>query len=1576
MAEDIKEKVAEAVKEKQKAKEFKDTSIVEYTRKYQAQYDIITAKDLTDIEKDPITAYKLIDKAKVWPVYVPEQLKEQGLNSGSAYLAVKVRESLTSKPEDNAKARELYVESVAELRTLLQTPSADYEIKEQLYIFYKKYGKIITDALLDKSKFRFLSGDYIDDKTLERVWGKRFINQIKFSSESAKTIFLEANMFNSFSVEESQKIKEIKKSRANDIVVKYKELLSRAKESTTAAQLGAVLSTFYRSYDNKKSLEDNKELAIGIIEHVITRESNLAKNPSLKPYELPREGDWSWTGIKKEDKPKEEKDQWTDDLFDFYGIKKNIKTIALDFIKRTGGLPVPEITVESIRKYFGYSDVVFGNYVRDKESKEHVRHFLGAMVDLAELLNVDIKAINEFGNLSIFFGALGCGSFTGAMACYYPSRKAINLTKKTGDGSLAHEWSHYLDNISGESKEVRNDSKYGTLGGAYNDNAEIKEAFNKINSAIKNGLPFEVVPKFSKYKTKKFVTYRLYGTTAQECVDAIQRKHPNYKDYYFVKNNKDAIGYFRYIATKFDLENIAVSLTVKSSNYYYISSRYETGKQYFTNPKELFARAFEAYVEYKLEQQERASNYLVSIKNNLGLIALFAPKEQWPYPHGEELQNIVIAFDNLLKVFKREFNIGDFSWFSDIRQDEYIDLEKSKEEKVASGVIVTEENQVTTIDEKGDTQSEYIPDIFLLTKNEAKILGIAYHGVTKYDDSNSEYIYLGDLKLASIYAQSSKIEEYEYNLNRAYIVERDIDFDPINYFIKQYWSSHPNSKWHPDTTDYVISQLKGRGYDGLIIRESAIETEKGYNEIGGTYGDPQIIVFDRKNVVKIKEINETESTEMHSQEDAQIEEGEIPKETENSSSTQYLRSTQEEKIDKVLFDNAKVKNWSDLPINWKVPKPVNPVKYSEAKWTDKKFMDIIKVFASKDELKPALTGIYFDSKSKKVSVSDGHRLLITHTDHTDGNIHTIDGKNIIDAQYPDYLSVIPEKYNHVYEFDLLKLKTYCDACLNGRYCNETTKQVRFLAAQPIGFNIDYLLDCIEALMKIGYQTAHMGYNEPSKGIVLCPTAEEARNPLKSKLAILLMPVMISDYFAGSNSTGTLGTEDLDWEHEITAYFSFIDNNIHNEDGTLAEFDPLLQTTYQGLRENEYKALNSIMSKNPVVPILEVMAVVDNKAMATDLQSWLVLNEINLPNGLYILLNGALRNATDYGYDLEHFPKLPELLNEKTYFDISFEKLKTEFKRCIQAVSDDEMRPALTGVYLNTDKKEIVATNGMILYRGKLEIQTITKGTILMSGIQKYVKAMQYIECENVEIKADATRSKISCGSFDFISRQIDEMFPNYTEALPKDTDWKQFNLSRKQLTDCAKIKLSENIAIYKNKIEKITWDSQKPYLEKLCDATIERKQVTDSFKYGYLIMPVKNPGQDPDFMIAFNYGFINDIMKGLEQNNLSIQYVDYKKGAIIPVIYKEPTIVDLQNVEVVYDDPAHPNIGVAKQKPGKGISKFEQAIDMAAESQENEKKYFKDKLEAIKVAEKYASQDDKEYYKSLKQATKIALKYA
>lgn len=141
---------------------------------------------------------------------------------------------------------------------------------------------------------------------------------------------------------------------------------------------------------------------------------------------------------------------------------------------------------------FGINGITYGNWVAGPERQAKLNATYDAFMDLANLLGVPPRVISLNGELGIQFGASGRGS---AMAHYRLDDVSINLTRKLGSGSLAHEWFHALDNYfqrrAGRALEMSSDHiRSGTDAMGMNDQAA--EAFVDLVRAIRN----------SDYKTR------------------------------------------------------------------------------------------------------------------------------------------------------------------------------------------------------------------------------------------------------------------------------------------------------------------------------------------------------------------------------------------------------------------------------------------------------------------------------------------------------------------------------------------------------------------------------------------------------------------------------------------------------------------------------------------------------------------------------------------------------------------------------------------------------------------------------------------------------------------------------------------------------------------------------------------------------------------------------------------------------------------------------------------------------------------------------------------------------------------
>ena len=96
---------------------------------------------------------------------------------------------------------------------------------------------------------------------------------------------------------------------------------------------------------------------------------------------------------------------------------------------------------------FKFRGVEFGNWQGDRQVV--VNHAYDAMHDLAQITKISADGLTFNDRLGLAFGARGHGGKKAAAAHYEPDKVAINLTKLSGAGTLAHEWWHGMDHYLG-----------------------------------------------------------------------------------------------------------------------------------------------------------------------------------------------------------------------------------------------------------------------------------------------------------------------------------------------------------------------------------------------------------------------------------------------------------------------------------------------------------------------------------------------------------------------------------------------------------------------------------------------------------------------------------------------------------------------------------------------------------------------------------------------------------------------------------------------------------------------------------------------------------------------------------------------------------------------------------------------------------------------------------------------------------------------------------------------------------------------------------------------------------------------
>ncbi|MFY0625495.1 MAG: DNA polymerase III subunit beta [Reichenbachiella sp.] len=345
---------------------------------------------------------------------------------------------------------------------------------------------------------------------------------------------------------------------------------------------------------------------------------------------------------------------------------------------------------------------------------------------------------------------------------------------------------------------------------------------------------------------------------------------------------------------------------------------------------------------------------------------------------------------------------------------------------------------------------------------------------------------------------------------------------------------------------------------------------------------------------------------------------------------------------------------------------------------------------------------------------------------------------------------------------------------------------------------------------------------------------------------------------------------------------------------------------------QISAINGVITTNPVVPILEnfLFEITDGKLIVTasDLQTSMITEleieakengsiavpskilletlrnlpeqpitftidessysiEINSDNGKYKLSG---ENATD-------FPKVPTV-SDGSSVNISSDVLGHAINNTILATSNDELRPAMTGVYLNlTDTNTtFVATDGhrLIRYR-RVDIASDNGASMIIPRkALTLLKTTLPSENTNVNVEYNVSNAFFKFDGIHMVCRLIDERFPDYENVIPAGND-NEMTIDRSEFLGSLK-----RISIYANKTThqvrlKITGS----------ELVVSSEDLDFSNEANERLSCDHNGG---DIEIGFNGKFLIEMLANVEAQNVMMKFSEPNKaGLIIPADQNE-----------------------------------------------------------------------------------------
>lgn len=414
-----------------------------------------------------------------------------------------------------------------------------------------------------------------------------------------------------------------------------------------------LIESFYLDYKTEKNLK-------AISEKFNKSEPDKGKKESLSGWQkyfdiVEYRGNWVLadrkSGVIFSDRKmptKELAEKLAENLYQF--MNQNARSFEVDFSNLRNYIPRrldnQNVKPEALIQVFGFRGINFGNWTKQSERQNFVNLAYDSLYDLAELLNLPPKALSLGGRLGLAFGAQGRSKAAGH---FIPEFNEINLTRKSGAGSLAHEWWHALDFYFGDQSQDKEFSGVASLSlknqGFLRD--EVYTALMNLNEAIKYSPLTEedFIAKKDEYRNRyeRIIQYtakdikRTFSKSKNsnkinELVDNVVN---NALTIDFQENQDDKIiqqfvGLLEERRKTFDnlskmnsllyqiknlqrVDDIAKAQK-KYSDYYTKATKLndiEKGNGYWTQNTELGARAFASYILDKINQQNYKNEFLV-----------------------------------------------------------------------------------------------------------------------------------------------------------------------------------------------------------------------------------------------------------------------------------------------------------------------------------------------------------------------------------------------------------------------------------------------------------------------------------------------------------------------------------------------------------------------------------------------------------------------------------------------------------------------------------------------------------------------------------------------------------------------------------------------------------------------------------------------------------------------------------------------------------------------------------------------------------------------------------------------------
>ncbi len=239
-----------------------------------------------------------------------------------------------------------------------------------------------------------------------------------------------------------------------------------------------------------------------------------------------------------------------------------------------------------------------------------------------------------------------------------------------------------------------------------------------------------------------------------------------------------------------------------------------------------------------------------------------------------------------------------------------------------------------------------------------------------------------------------------------------------------------------------------------------------------------------------------------------------------------------------------------------------------------------------------------------------------------------------------------------------------------------------------------------------------------------------------------------------------------------------------------------------------------------------------------------------------------------GEDPDEFPEVPNL-DEGHTLETSKDLVLSAIDKTLFAVSNDDLRPAMMGVYfdIGTDESKFVATDGHRLVKYiKQDLTSDQEVDFIVpeKALNLVQKALHAEECD-MTITDDHVRFK--SGNTIVVTRLINEQYPNYESVIPKDNEKKLFINKEQMLATVKRVAIFSSSTTRQIRLQ-LNSDKLTIRAEDI-DMSSEAKE-TIACEYGY-----------DEMEIGFNAKYLADVLGNVDGEEVYFEFSTPNRAGIV-----------------------------------------------------------------------------------------------